>query len=96
MTASRGMRSISPSSLQLDERLAERAGVAQVAAGHDDPVGHLPAQGFEHAVHDRLLPFEAERIDAVDQVDAQLAGRLPARGAMASSKSPAICTVSAP
>ena len=63
--------------VQLGEGLAERAGVAQVAAGHDDPVGHLPAQAFEHAEHDRLLPFQPEGIDAVDQVDAQLAGRLP-------------------
>ena len=76
MTASRGTRSIRPSSLQLDERLAEGADVAQVAAGHDDPVGHFPAQRLQHAEHDRLLPFEAEGVDAVDQVDAQLAGDL--------------------
>ena len=58
--------------MQLVERLAEGAGVAQVSAGHDDPVGRLPAQRFQHAEHDRLLPFQPEGIDAVDQVDAQL------------------------
>ena len=58
--------------VQLVEGLAEGAGVAQVAAGDDDPVGHFPAQAFQHPVHDRLLPFQAEGIDAVDQVDAQL------------------------
>ena len=57
---------------QLDERLAEGGRVAEVAAGHDDPVGHLPAQRLQDAVHDRLLAFEAERVDAVDQVDAEL------------------------
>ena len=77
MTASRGTRSISPNVVQFAERLAERAGVAQVAAGHDDPVGHFPAQALEHAVHDRLLAFQPEGIDAVDQVDAQLARRPP-------------------
>ena len=59
--------------LQLDERLAEGADVAEVAAGHDDPVGRLPGQRLEDAVHDRLLPFEAEGVDAVDEVDAELA-----------------------
>jgi hypothetical protein len=58
------------------ERLAERAGVAEVPAGHDDPVGHLPAQRLQHAVHDRLLPFQPEGVDAVDQVDAEFARRL--------------------
>ena len=76
MTASRGDRWHQAQLDQLAERLAERADVAQVAARHDDPVGHLPAQGLEHAVHDRLLPFEPERIDAVDQIDAELAGHL--------------------
>ena len=57
--------------MQLVKRLAEGARVAEVSAGHDDPVGHFPAQRFEHAEHDRLLPFQPEGIDAVDQVDAQ-------------------------
>ena len=76
ITASRGTRSIRPSSLQLDERLAEGAAIAQVAAGNHDPVGHLPAQRFQHPIHDRLLPFEAEGVDAVDEIDAELAGDL--------------------
>src|SRR6185437_7196988 len=52
--------------LQLGEGFAEGAGAAEVPARHDDPVGNLPAQGFKHAEHDRLLAFEPERIDAVD------------------------------
>ena len=58
--------------MQLVERLAEGAGVAEVSAGHGDPVGRLPAQPLQHAEHDRLLPFQPEGVDAVDQVDAQL------------------------
>ena len=57
--------------VQLVERLAERARIAEVSAGTDDPIGRLPAERFQHAKHDRLLPFQAERIDAVDQIDAQ-------------------------
>ena len=62
--------------LELDERLAEGAGVAEVAAGHDDPVGRLPGQGLQDPVHDRLLAFEAERVDRVHQVDAEPVGHL--------------------
>ena len=76
MTARRGSAFDQAQLGQLDERLAEGADVAEVAAGHDDPVGHLPAQRLQHAVHDRLLPFQPEGVDAVDQVDAELAGDL--------------------
>ena len=65
-----------PERLEFGKRLAEGARVAQVAARHDDPVGRLPRERLEHAEHDRLLAFEPERIDAVDQVDAQLAADL--------------------
>src|SRR5690606_37560787 len=65
-----------PVSLQFHERLAKGAAVAQVAAGDDDPVGDLPAKRLEHAKHDRLLSLEPERVDAVDQVDAELFGDL--------------------
>ncbi len=62
---------------QLDESFAERAGVAEVPAGHDDPVRHAPAARFEYAQHDRLLPFEAERVDAVHEIDAEpVVGRI--------------------
>ena len=71
-TASRGDAVDQPEFLQLDERLAEARHVAEVAAGHHDPVRHLPPQRFQHAEHDRLLPFEPERVDAVDEVDAEL------------------------
>ena len=38
--------------------------------------GDFPAQRLQHAEHDRLLAFEPERVDAVHQVDAELAGDL--------------------
>ena len=59
--------------MQLVERLAERAAVAQVAPRHDDPVWDLPVEALQDTQHDRLLALQAERVDAVDQVDAQLA-----------------------
>jgi len=57
---------------QLDKGLAKGADVAEVAAGHHDPVGHLPAQRLQDAIHDRLLPLQTEGIDAVDKIDAEL------------------------
>ena len=47
------------------ERLAERGRVAEVAAGNDQVIGHLPAELFEQLEHGRLLAFEAEGIDRV-------------------------------
>ncbi len=58
--------------LQFHERFAKRAAVAQVSAGNNDPIGNFPTQCFQDAEHDRLLAFQPERIDAVDQVDTQL------------------------
>src|SRR5262245_43284885 len=56
---------------QFLKRLADGGDVAKVAAGDDDPVGTLPAERCEHPEHDRLLPFEAEWVHAVDEVDSQ-------------------------
>ena len=67
--------------VQFVKRFAERARVAEVAAGHDDPIGHFPLEAFEHAEHDRLLAFEPEGIHAVDEVDAFLLADLLRRGA---------------
>ena len=58
---------------EFGEGLAEGAGVAEVAAGDDDPVGQFPAELFEDAVHDGLLAFEPEGVERVDQVDVQFA-----------------------
>ena len=58
------------------EGLAEGARVAEVAARHHDPVGNLPPHRLEHPIHNRLLAFESERVDAVDEIDAELAGHL--------------------
>ena len=77
MTAKPRRRALHQAELpELDEGLAKRADVAQVAARHHDPVRHLPAQGFQHPEHDCLLPFEPEGVDAVDQVDAETFGDL--------------------
>ena len=61
---------------QFGECLAETRHVAEVPARHHDPVRNFPAQRFEDAIHDRLLAFEAEGIDAVDEVDAESAADL--------------------
>jgi len=52
--------------------LPKALALSEVTAGHHDPVGRLPGQPFQNAVHDRLLAFEPERVDAVNQVDAEL------------------------
>ena len=56
---------------RLAQRLAERARVAEVAGGDDDPVGGLPLQVLQQLPDDRLLSFDAEGIDRVDQIDAE-------------------------
>ena len=66
-----------PEILELDQGLAESARIAEIAAGNDDPVGHLPAQALEDAKDDGLLAFEPEGIDRVHQVDAEAVGDLP-------------------
>jgi hypothetical protein len=48
---------------QLRKSLAESAGVAEISAGHHYPVRHLPAEAFDDAIHNGLLPFEPERIE---------------------------------
>ena len=53
---------------QFPEGLAEGAGITQVAAGHDDPVGYLPAEAFDDTIHDGFLPFEPERIERIEQI----------------------------
>ena len=59
---------------EFGEGLAERAGVAEVAAGYDNPVGNFPVERFEDAEHDGLLAFETERIDTVHQVNTKAGG----------------------
>ena len=60
--------------LQFDECFTECRRISQVSAGDHDPVGNLPIKAFQHAIHDRLLTFEPERVDAVTQVDPPLPG----------------------
>src|SRR4051812_43360291 len=61
---------------RLDERLAERARVAEVAGRDDDPVGGVPLEVLQQLPDDRLLALEPERIDGVDEVNAELLRRL--------------------
>ena len=58
--------------LELAEGLAEGAGVAQVARWQDDPVGRFPAQLLHRLEDDALLPLQAEGVERIQQVDAQL------------------------
>src|SRR5947207_1884044 len=62
--------------VRLDQRLAERASVTEVARGDDDPVGCFPFEVLKKLPDDRLLPFESKRIDRVDQVNPELLRRL--------------------
>ncbi len=59
---------------EFDEGLGEGGAVAEVAAGDDDPVGEraatTEAEVSEDAAHDGFLTFEAEGVDAVEEVDA--------------------------
>jgi len=41
--------------LEFAKGLAEGAGVAQVAAGDDDPVGNLPAEALDDTIHDGMV-----------------------------------------
>ena len=61
---------------EFGEGFAEGAAVSEVTAGHDDPIGDFPAEGLEDAEHDRFLAFEPERVDAIDEVDAEFTGDL--------------------
>ena len=60
---------------RFDERFTERAGVAEVSGGDDDPVGRVPFQILKQLPHDRLLPFDAKRIDRIHKVDAEFLRR---------------------
>jgi hypothetical protein len=57
---------------EFGESLREARRVAEIAARHDNPIRHLPPQRFQHAEHDRLLPFQPEGVHAVHEVNAEL------------------------
>ena len=59
--------------LHLQEALAERGAVGEVAAGDDDVLGHLPLELLEDLEGGSLLAFEAIGIDGVEQVDGKAA-----------------------
>ena len=61
---------------RLPQRLSEGGGVPQVARREHDPVRRTPGELLEQLEHDRLLALEPERVDGVEQVDAQPLARL--------------------
>ncbi len=76
MTASRGTRSIRPSCFSSMNALPKALELPRLPPGTTIQSGTSQPQRLEHAEHDRLLPFEAERVDAVHQVDAEPVGDL--------------------
>ena len=66
------MRSIRPSSCSSWNALPKALELPRFPPGTTIQSGTSQPQRFQHAEHDRLLPFQPEGIDAVDQVDAQL------------------------
>jgi hypothetical protein len=61
--------------LQLPQRFAKGRCVAQVPAGQHNPVRHGPIALVEHLDDDGLLPFDAKRIDRIQQVNALAFGQ---------------------
>ena len=70
--ASLGRRLIKPTWSISSKSLAKGGTVAQIAAGHDDPIWYLPAQLLQRFKHDGFLTFEAEGIDRIQKIDAEL------------------------
>ncbi len=62
--------------MQFHECLAERAGVSEVSARHDDPIRHLPVESLKNPEHDRLLSFKAKRVQRIHQVHVEFLGTL--------------------
>ena len=62
--------------VQLLHALGERGVVAEVASRNHEPVRHLPVELLEHFKADRLLPFDPERVDRVEQIDVQFVADL--------------------
>ena len=58
------------------EARVQRGRVAEVAAGQDDPVGHLPVELLHDLDGDRLLAFDAQRVHRVGEVDQTFGGEL--------------------
>ena len=70
-TARRGSRSMKPEFVHLAQPFAEGRNVAEIAAGQHDPIRHVPVALVHHLDHDRFLAFDAERIDRIEQIDAE-------------------------
>ena len=60
---------------QFAQRLSERRRVAEIAARQHDPIRRIPIALVQHFEDDRLLPFDAKRIDGIEQVNAQPLGQ---------------------
>ena len=66
--------------VQFAQGLAEGGGITQIAAGEDDPVGWIPVALIQHFDDDRLLAFDAEGVDGVQQVNAETFGEAAHQG----------------
>ena len=66
------MRATRPSSRSLAKSLAQRRAVGQVAAGHDQVVGHIPIEGFGDFKGRCLLPLQPIGVHGVEQVNRRL------------------------
>ena len=67
---------IRPSSTSSLNALPKALTLPRLPPGTTIQSGTCQARASRTRIHDRLLPFEPEGIDAVDQVDAELAGHL--------------------
>ena len=76
--------------VQFAQSLAECRRIAEIAAGQNDPIRRSPIALVQHLDHDRLLSLDAERVDGVQQIDAEALGeqRVPAPGSGRNSLPP--------
>ena len=73
--ARRGMRSIQPCACASRSALPNALVLPRLPAGTTIQSGGVPVQVLEQLPDDRLLPFDAERVDRVDEVDAEAVAR---------------------
>ena len=51
-----------PHLAHFEKPLTQRADIAEIAAGYDDPIGHGPVVLLHHLYRYRFLAFEPQRI----------------------------------
>jgi len=53
--------------VEFAEGFPEGGGVAEIAAGEDNPIGDAPVARVHHFDDDGFLAFDAERVDGVER-----------------------------